>query len=72
MVNISPYFFNINSYTPCTVTLLIYINQDFDSCWRNTSSFKTINTFITMNHEGLKNDILKRMDEKRIAVHTNL
>ena len=32
--------------------------QDFDSYWKNTSSFESINTFITMNYEGLKDDAL--------------
>ena len=30
----------------------------FDSYWRNTSSFTSINTFITMNYAGLKDDIM--------------
>ena len=32
--------------------------QDFDSYWKNTSSFESINKFITKNYEGLKDDAL--------------
>ena len=37
------------------------IKHKFDSYWRNTSSFSAINKFITMNYEGLKDDILKML-----------
>ena len=30
----------------------------YDSYWRNTSSFETVNNFITMNYEGLKDDVM--------------
>lgn len=32
-----------------------------DSCWRNTSVFDTINTFITMNYVGLKDDVMQML-----------
>ena len=37
------------------------IKHKFDSYWRNTSSFSAINKFITMNYEGLKDDILNML-----------
>lgn len=40
-------------YNPNSVTMAIERSR-FDSYWRNTSSFSSINTFITMNYEGLK------------------
>ena len=45
----------IHMYNPNSVSLAIK-KQDFDSYWKNTSSFESINTFITMNYEGLKDD----------------
>ena len=50
----------MHMYNPNSVSQAM-INQDFDSYWRNTSSFASINTFITMNYEGLKDDILKML-----------
>ena len=47
----------MHMYNPNSVSQAM-INQDFDSYWRNTSSFASINTFITMNYEGLKDDVL--------------
>ena len=47
----------MHMYNPNSVSKAM-INQDFDSYWRNTSSFASINTFITMNYEGLKDDVL--------------
>ena len=44
-------------YNPNSVSLAMK-KQDFDSYWKNTSSFESINTFITMNYEGLKDDAL--------------
>ena len=39
----------IHMYNPNSVSMAIERN-DFDSYWRNTSSFASINTFITMNY----------------------
>lgn len=46
------------------------LDQDFDSFWRNTSSFASINTFITLNYEGLKDDVLKMLAGGRVRVNT--
>ena len=46
-------------------------NQEFDSYWRNTSSFESINTFITMNYAGLKDDVLTMLSGGKVRVNTN-
>lgn len=33
-------------------------NGEYSSYWKNTSSFETINNFITLNYDGLKDDVL--------------
>lgn len=47
----------IHMYNPNSVSMAM-IKQDFDSYWKNTSSFTSINTYITMNYAGLKDDIM--------------
>lgn len=47
----------IHMYNPNSVVQAME-RQDFDSYWKNTSSFASINTFITMNYAGLKDDIV--------------
>ena len=43
----------MHMYNPNSVSMAMD-RQDFDSYWKNTSSFASINTFITMNYAGLK------------------
>ncbi len=50
----------IHMYNPNSVAMAMS-KKDFDSYWKNTSSFASINTFITLNYEGLKDDILKML-----------
>ena len=50
----------VHMYNPNSVVMAI-MKKDFDSYWKNTSSFASINTFITLNYEGLKDDILKML-----------
>ena len=50
----------MHMYNPNSVSQAM-MNQDFDSYWRNTSSFEAINTFIKMNFDGLKDDILNML-----------
>ena len=45
--------------------------QELDSYWKNTSAFDTINTFITMNYAGLKDDILEMLSGGKIWVNVN-
>ena len=50
----------MHMYNPNSVCCAIE-NDDYDSYWKNTSSFASINTFITLNYEGLKDDILNML-----------
>ena len=50
----------MHMYNPNSVSRAM-IKHKFDSYWRNTSSFESINTFIKMNFDGLKDDILKML-----------
>ena len=59
----------IHMYNPNSVSQSME-NQDFDSYWRNTSSFASINTFITMNYAGLKDDIMTMLAGGRVMVET--
>ena len=60
----------IHMYNPNSVSLAMK-KQDFDSYWKNTSSFESINTFITMNYEGLKDDILTMLSGGKVPVITD-
>ena len=59
----------IHMYNPNSVSLAMK-KQDFDSYWRNTSSFESINTFITMNYAGLKDDVLTMLMGRKVPVNT--
>ena len=41
------------------------------SCWKNTSSFESINTFITMNYEGLKDGVLSMLSGGKVRLNVN-
>ena len=56
-------------YNPNSVVQSM-LDKDFDSYWKNTSSFASINTFITMNYEGLKDDIMTMMAGGEVRVKT--
>jgi len=47
------------------------ISGDLDSYWKNTSAFDTINTYITLNFEGLKEDVLTMLEGGRVSVNVN-
>lgn len=47
----------MHMYNPNSVSLAMDSHK-YDSYWKNTSSFASINTFITMNYAGLKDDIM--------------
>ena len=57
----------IPMYNPNSVAMAMK-KKDFDSYWKNTSSFASINTFITLNYEGLKDDILKMLAGGKVMV----
>ena len=56
-------------YNPNSVSMAMEY-QDFDSYWKNTSSFETINTYITMNYAGLKDDVMKMLAGGKVSVNT--
>ena len=57
-------------YNPNSVAMAMTKN-DFDSYWKNTSSFASINTFITMNYAGLKDDIMTMLAGGKVMVDTD-
>ena len=56
-------------YNPNSVSMAMK-RQDFDSYWKNTSAFASINTFITMNYAGLKDDIMTMLSGGKVMVDT--
>ena len=60
----------MHMYNPNSVSMAMK-QKDFDSYWKNTSSFSSINTFITMNYAGLKNDIMKMLSGGKVMVQVN-
>ncbi|MGN0415385.1 MAG: AAA family ATPase [Agathobacter sp.] len=57
-------------YNPNSVVQSM-MDRDFDSYWKNTSSFASINTFITMNYAGLKDDVMTMLAGGKVSVNTN-
>ena len=57
----------MHMYNPNSVSMAMN-KRRFDSYWRNTSSFTSINTFITMNYEGLKDDIMTMLSGGMVMV----
>ena len=60
----------IHMYNPNSVSMALDRHR-FDSYWKNTSSFASINTFIMMNYDGLKDDILKMLSGGKVYVNTD-
>ena len=59
----------LHMYNPNSVSEAID-RHTFASYWRNTSSFSSINTFITMNYAGLKDDIMIMLAGGKVIVDT--
>ena len=59
----------MHMYNPNSVSMALNRHR-FDSYWKNTSSFSSINTFITMNYEGLKDDIMTMLSDGKVYVNT--
>jgi len=57
-------------YNPNSVYSAIMFRQ-IESYWKNTSSFDTINDLITLNYDGLKEDILTIMEGGSVSVQVN-
>ena len=60
----------LHMYNPNSVVQAM-LDHDFDSYWKNTSSFESINTFITMNYEGLKDDVLTMLSGGKVRLNVN-
>ena len=61
---------DMHMYNPNSVSMALNRHR-VASYWRNTSSFTSINTFITMNYAGLKDDILTMLSGGKVRVNTN-
>ena len=59
----------VHMYNPNSVAMAMK-KKDFDSYWKNTSSFASINTFITMNYAGLKDDVMTLLAGGKVMVET--
>ena len=59
----------LHMYNPNSVSTALTRHR-LDSYWKNTSSFDSINTFITMNYEGLKDDIMTMLSGKKVMIDT--
>ena len=42
-----------------------------DSYWKNTSAFETINQYIGLNFDGLKDDVIRIIEGEKVPVKTN-
>ncbi|MGN0356198.1 MAG: AAA family ATPase [Muricoprocola sp.] len=60
----------MHMYNPNSVSMALNRHR-FDSYWKNTSSFESINTFITMNYEGLKDDVLSMLSGGKVRLNVN-
>ncbi len=57
-------------YNPNSVYMAM-IRKKLESYWKNTSSFDTINDFITLNYDGLKEDVFRMLSGKKVPVNVN-
>ena len=60
----------MHMYNPNSVAMAMDRHR-YDSYWKNTSSFASINTFITMNYAGLKDDIMTMLSGGKVMVETD-
>ena len=56
-------------YNPNSVCTAIHFHS-LESYWKNTSAFGTINRYITLDFEGLKEDVIRMLEGERIPVNT--
>ena len=59
----------IHMYNPNSVSRAMESHR-FDCYWKNTSAFSVINTFITMNYAGLKDEVMKMVAGEKVMVNT--
>jgi hypothetical protein len=58
-----------NMYNPNSVYMAMSRHK-LESYWKNTSAFDTINTFITLNFDGLKEDVMTMLSGGKVRVNT--
>ena len=61
---------DMHMYNPNSVSMAMDRHR-FDSYWKNTSSFASINTYITMNYAGLKDDVMTMLSGGKVSVNTD-
>lgn len=59
-----------NMYNPNSVYCAM-TRKRLDSYWKNTSAFSSINKYITLNFDGLKEDVLAMLVGERVNVNVN-
>lgn len=59
----------LHMYNPNSVYQSM-LDRQLDSYWRNTSAFSTINKYITLNMDGLKDDVTRMLAGERVDVDT--
>ena len=57
-------------YNPNSVVSAVKWHS-LESYWKNTSSFESINTFITLNFDGLKEAVIAMLNDQKIRVNVN-
>ena len=60
----------MHMYNPNSVYQAM-VRHKLNSYWKNTSAFDTINTYITLNYDGLKEDVLKMLSGGCVPVIVN-
>lgn len=60
----------IHMYNPNSVYRAM-VSHRLDSYWKNTSAFETINQYITLNYDGLKDDIITMLSGGKVRVNVN-
>ena len=60
----------LHMYNPNSVYRAM-VKGRYDSYWKNTSSFASINDYITLNYDGLKESVLTMLEGGRAPVNIN-
>ena len=60
---------NIGIFNPTSVMTALY-NQYCDSYWANTGAYDTVATYIRMNFDGLKDDVIRLLSGESCSVDT--
>ena len=54
-------------YNPNSVYMAM-VRHSLESYWKNTSAFETLNTFIALNLDGLREDVMKMLSGEKVYV----